>query len=157
MNASRTKELSMERNRVAWRWLGSLTASLALVLAARPAHAAVGFKADNGWGVSFDGFVNAFAVDQFANSGPQPNNTVGDALGPTTDHNTFRVRTGLLPGLFGFNVESPDLDGLKLKGRVGFYPQIQTTGTRVLSSAAATPAFGAQIDLREIFFTVDGS
>ncbi len=139
------------------RSIAIATVSLTFLLFAKAADASVGFKAENGWAFSTDGFINAFAVDQFGNSGPQPANTAADALGPTTDHNTFRVRTGLLPGLIAFNVASPDIGGLKLAARVGFYPQIQTNGSRVLSPSGNAPAFGSQIDLREAFFTVDGS
>ena len=124
--------------------------SAALALGAGPARAAVGFKTDAGWGFSTDGFINVFAVDQFSEL-PRVPPAAQDPLSPTTDKNTFRIRTGLLPGLIAFNTESPDLDGLKLRSRVGFYPQIQNqAGNRV------TP-FGSQIDLREAFFTVDAS
>jgi hypothetical protein len=138
-------------------------ASLGLAIAAS-AQAAVGFKAESGWEASVDGFVNIFAVDQFEPSGPVPANTAADALGQNSQHNTFRLQTGLLPGLVAINAASPDLGGLKIKTRIGFYPQVQTSGGRVLSSIGTTPAggtspggFGSQIDLREIFFTVDGS
>jgi hypothetical protein len=119
-----------------------------LALAPPAASAAVGLKLDGGWEVSFDGFVNAFAVDQLGR--PAPLNAVPDVLGPTTASGTFRVRTGLLPGLFAFNVEAPDLDGLKLRSRIGFYPQIN-------NGEGLREQFGSQVDLREAFFTVEGA
>jgi hypothetical protein len=137
----------MKRNSAGCQKLGILTASLALTLAASTADAAVGFKAENGWGVSFDGFVNAFGVNEMGSKTPA--NVAADPLMTANDHNAFRVRTGLLPGLFGFNVVAPKIDGLELKARVGLYPQINNGSTR--------NAFGSQIDLREIYFTVDGS
>jgi hypothetical protein len=138
------------------RWTLPTIAALTLAVAGN-ARAAVGFKADSGWEASFDGFVNAFAVNQFASDLPTGANLAVDALGASTKDNTFRLRTGLLPGLFGFNAASPDFNGIKVKARIGLYPQIQANQSRVLSTAPASPAFGAQIDLREAFFTVDGS
>jgi len=123
------------------------TAALTLALAARTADASIGFKAENGWAVSFDGFVNAFGVNEMGSKAPA--NVAADPLMTVDDHNAFRVRTGLLPGLFGFNVAAPKVDGLELKARIGLYPQINNGNTR--------NAFGSQIDVREVFFTVDGS
>ena len=125
--------------------------SLTLLLFARAADASVGFKADSGWAFSTDGFINAFAVDQFGTE-KQPAGIVPDTTHPVEDttHNVFRLKTGLLPGLIAFNVESPDLDGLKLKGRVGFYPQINNNG-------ANRNSINPNVDLREAFVTIDGS
>jgi hypothetical protein len=131
------------------RTTGVLLASACLALTATTARAAVGFKTENGWGFSSDGFINVFAVDQVSDTPPA--GVAADPLSPATKENTFRIRTGLLPGLIAFNLEAPEMDGLKLRSRVGFYPQIQNqAGNRVLP-------FGGQIDLREAFFTVDGS
>lgn len=137
----------MKRNSARWQKPGILTVSLVLTLAASRADAAVGFKAENGWEVSLDGFVNAFAVDQIGSNAPT--GVTADPLMPVDDHNAFRVRTGLLPGLLGFGVTAPKTDALELKARIGLYPQINNAGTR--------SAFGSQLDLREAFFTVDGS
>lgn len=137
----------MKRNNTRWQKPGILAVSLLLTLAASSAQAAVGLKAENGWEVSFDGFVNAFAVDEIGAKAPA--NVVADPLILAVDSNAFRVRTGLLPGLLGFGVAAPKTDDLQLKARVGLYPQINNAGTRT--------AFGSQLDLREAFFTVDGS
>lgn len=120
--------------------------ALALSAAATPARAAVTFKSSEGWEVSFDGFVNAFAADETGSATPA--GVAADPVMTTEDENSFRVRTGLLPGLFGFTVAAPPVDGLGLKARIGLYPQIQNGNTR--------NAFGSQLDLREVFFTVDG-
>lgn len=136
----------MKRNSARWRKPGILTLSLVLTLAASSADAAVGFKAENGWEVSFDGFVNAFGVDEIGSKAPA--NVTADPLMTVGDRNAFRVRTGLLPGLLGFGVTAPKTDALDLKARVGLYPQINNAGAR--------NAFGSQLDLRELFFTVDG-
>ncbi|HEY6908951.1 MAG TPA: hypothetical protein VI356_06260 [Myxococcales bacterium] len=102
-------------------------------------------KTDEGWSVGFDGFVNGFAG--YERGSETPANMVADPLLTKDGANSFRMRTGLLPGLFGFTVAAPTTEGLDVKARVGFYPQIQNNNTR--------NAFGAQIDLREVFFTVD--
>ncbi len=121
-----------------------LLASLAL--AASPARAAVSLKSDNGWTLSFDGFVNGFGVYEAGSNAPAG---VAPDVVFMSSEDSFRIRTGLLPGLFGFGVAAPKFDGLEVKGRIGLYPQIQSSNTRT--------AFGSQTDLREIFFTVDGS
>ncbi len=59
-----------------------------------------------------------------------------------------RVRTGLLPAFFSFNVRSPEVNGLRGSARISFAPQIQNANTK--------NQFGAQVDLREVFFNVDG-
>jgi hypothetical protein len=120
--------------------------ALAALFAASSARAAVVFKAEQGWEVSFDGFVNAFGAN--ASGSQAPVDAVADPLLGTNELNSFRVRTGLLPGLFAFNVTAPPIDDLRIKARVGLYPQIQNQNTR--------NAFGSQIDVREIFFTVEG-
>ncbi len=68
--------------------------------------------------------------------------TIGDAT------RVSRVRTGLLPAFFSFNVRSPEVNGLRGSARISFAPQIQNANTK--------NQFGAQIDLREVFFNVDG-
>ena len=133
-------------HRAAWKRAAAAVIPLTLALVATSAHAAVEFKTDDGWTVSFDGFVNAFGANEMGSSAPA--NAVPDPLMTSDDLNSFRVRTGLLPGLFAFNVTAPRIEGLDVKARVGLYPQINNNNTR--------NAFGSQIDLREIFFTVDG-
>jgi len=132
--------------RTQWKFVIAL-AALVSALGPAAAEAAVGFKSGDGWEVSFDGFVNAFGVNEMGSA--PPTGTSPDPLMSTQDLNSFRVRTGLLPGMFGINVNAPRLDGLDIKARLGLYPQINNGNTR--------NAFGSQIDLREVFFTVDGT
>ena len=70
--------------------------------------------------------------------------------GGTIGNNTraSRVRTGLLPAFFSFNVRSPEVAGLRGSARISFAPQIQNANTK--------NQFGSQVDLREVFFNVDG-
>ena len=65
------------------------------------------------------------------------------------DTRVARVRTGLLPAFFSFNVRSPEVSGLRGSARISFAPQIQNANTK--------NQFGAQVDLREVFFNVDGA
>lgn len=142
----RRRDDTLTKDGPARKRLAVALVALALGLAASSAHAAVPFKTDAGWEVSFDGFVNAFGANEMGSSVPA--GVVPDPLMTSDDLNSFRVRTGLLPGLFAFNVTAPRTEGLDLKARVGLYPQINNDNTR--------NAFGSQIDLREIYFTVDG-
>ncbi len=70
----------------------------------------------------------------------------GGTLG--NDTRASRVRTGLLPAFFSFNVRSPEVHGLRGAARISFAPQIQNANTK--------NQFGAQVDLREVFFNVEG-
>jgi hypothetical protein len=76
--------------------------------------------------------------------------TARDVSLAITGNNTTssRIRTGLLPGFFSFNVRSPEVGGLRGSARISFAPQIQNANTK--------NQFGAQIDFREMFFNVDG-
>jgi hypothetical protein len=124
------------------KWAAAFAAA---ALASSAARAGVALKTDDGWSVGFDGFVNGFGG--YERGSVMPGNVVADPLLTTDGANSFRMRTGLLPGLFGFTVGAPSAEGLDVKARVGLYPQIQNNNTR--------NAFGSQIDLREVFFTVD--
>ena len=131
-----------------------------LFAAGSPADAKVLVMGDGGWEVSFDGAVNAFLVlSDIDNPRAAPSiagGVAGGTLGtapsagtPASGFDSARVRTGLLPSVWGMNVKAPTTGGLDMAARIGFYPQIQNANTK--------NAFGAQIDLREIFFTVDGA
>lgn len=124
------------------KWAAAFAAA---ALASSAASAAISLKTDDGWSIGFDGFVNGFGG--YERGSVTPGNVVADPLLTSDGANSFRMRTGLLPGLFGFTVGAPTAGGLDVKARVGLYPQIQNDNTR--------NAFGSQIDLREVFFTVD--
>jgi len=117
----------------------------ACAIALAPASAEVIVGGNNGWEVSFDGSVNGFVVNESQDSTPA--NTVGGNLADNQD--STRIRTGLLPAVFGFNVRSPIVDGLRGSARIGMYPQIQNSNTK--------NQFGSQIDLREAYFKVEGN
>jgi predicted porin len=110
------------------------------------AQAAIVVGSPDGWNLTIGGFVNAFVVDESGDKAPHP-----DLYGRASTDSTFRIRTGLLPGLLGFSLAAPEVDGIKTAARVGFYPQVNgVTGGR-------TTINGANIDLRELNLTIDGS
>ncbi len=127
------------------------TALLALATYAAPARAAITVKNDTGWSASFDGFVNAFLVDTFGDKAPA--GAAADAYS-NTGNNDFRVRTGFLPGMFGFTGQAPEWNGLNIKGRVAFYPQINNPGT--LSGPLGRTDLSPNIDTREVNVTIEG-
>jgi len=131
-------------------------APAALLLAAAPADAKVLLMGDGGWEVSFDGSVNGFAIWNSSDNRPAAAagftrfGSVGTpaANGDATVNDTFRVRTGLLPAVWGMNIKAPTTGGLDMAARIGLYPNISNN---------LKNSFNADLDMREIFFTVDGS
>jgi hypothetical protein len=65
------------------------------------------------------------------------------------DAEGFRIKSGFLPGIIAFNIKAPTMNGLDMAARVGFYPEPSNKNVK--------NTFDGQIDLREIFFTVDGN
>lgn len=112
------------------------TASAEIVLA--------GSKTDNkNWSFSTDGFLNTFLVYEDGDARP-----AGVLGGTIAAGKASSIRTGLLPGMIGFNVKAPESNGINMSARVAFYPQIQNGGTRT--------NFNSQIDTRELWFAADG-
>jgi hypothetical protein len=101
---------------------------------------------DEGWEFSTDGMVNLFAVTSSGDERPDNVNN-GITLGDGND--SFRLRSGFLPGVLAFNIKAPTINGLDMGARIGFYPNPQNDNTK--------NSFSTQIDLREIYFTVDGT
>ena len=128
-------------------WIAALPL-IALLSAAEPARAAIPLKLEGGWTASFDGFVNAFLVEEFGDA--QPAGVAADPFySRPNDQAGFRFRTGFLPSAIGFSFGAPDWNGLKVKARVAFYPQINNAGART--------SINPNIDTREFNFTVDGN
>jgi hypothetical protein len=134
-------------------------AALLLAAGATPADAKVLIMGDGGWEFSLDGSVNGFAVwegnDQIKGGTVALGHSFGvgtstpTAAGQAPD-NSFRVRTGLLPAVWGMNVKAPTTGGLDMAARLGIYPNISSNSKNLEHNSA-------DLDLREIFFTVDGS
>lgn len=126
---------------------------LALLTAVPTQAAFVIGGGENGWQLSTDGMVNLFGIYTSGDERPglvngvdtQVNNGITLADGD----DSFRLRSGFLPGILAFNVKAPTINGLDMGARIGFYPNPQNANTK--------NSFSTQIDLREIFFTVDGN
>ncbi|MGE4544103.1 MAG: hypothetical protein AB7D06_08340 [Pedobacter sp.] len=118
----------------------------ALLFLASSAQAAVVVGGSDGWSFSTDGMVNLFGIYQTGDARPSG---VLNGITLSDDQEGFRLRSGFLPGILAFNIKAPTIGGLDMAARVGFYPNPQNANTK--------NSFSTQIDLREIFFTVDGN
>ena len=121
-----------------------VAALAALVLLAGTANAAVVVGGSDGWSFSTDGMVNLFAVYQTSDNIPDG---VNGAY--AIDQEGFRIKNGFLPNILAFNIKAPTMKGLDMGARIGFYPSSAHENRK-------NARFDSQIDLREVFFTVDG-
>jgi hypothetical protein len=64
----------------------------------------------------------------------------------------YRERVGFVPGWLAFNIKAPTMGGLDMGARISFCPTFDAKDI-----GKSKNSFGNQIDLREIFFTVDGN
>jgi hypothetical protein len=140
------------------KFLSMLGLVALLMVAASPAKAAFVVGGENGWQMSFDGMINAFMVwstiDNRSPTAWSTANVVGPYAVTGQATQAYRIRTGLLPSIFGFNVKSPTINGVTYAARLGLYPQIQNNGTR--TGFGTDSAGGTTIDIREVYFTADG-
>ncbi len=125
--------------------IGMLGFAALVLVAATPAKAGFVVGGENGWQMSYDGMINVFMV--YSTKSEQ-------AL--ASERQSFRIRTGLLPSIFGFNVKSPTINGVDYGARLGLYPQIQNNGTRTGLGPGSPIDSGTSLDIREVFFTADG-
>lgn len=116
----------------------------AMMFFASTASAAIVIGGSDGWSFSTDGMVNLFGVYQSSESIPD---NVNDAYAIGEDG--FRVTNGFLPNILAFNIKAPTMNGLDTAARIGFYPSSAHGNTK--------NKLDSQIDLREVFFTVDGN
>lgn len=145
---------------------------------ASPVGAVVVVGGDNGWEVSFDGSVNGFYVNQNTSAlraVALPNGRIltpsgTGVLSGSSSKDTSRVMSGLLPSFFSFNARSPTVNGLTGSARISFAPSIQNANVKNTAAGTVNPAIGAPlgtsstrfdvqgstVDVREVFFNVDG-
>jgi hypothetical protein len=143
----------MKRAKVSSAIIGLLGFAALLLVASTPARAAFVVGGENGWQMSYDGMINVFMVYD-AKDQLQYKNGIIKAPSPYSELQSFRIRTGLLPSIFAFNVKSPTINGVDYSARIGLYPQIQNNGTRI--GLGTFGDGGTTIDIREVFFTADG-
>ena len=109
-----------------------------------PANAAVVLGGQNGWEVSYGGFINLFynQVDFKFNGG--------------TSENSAHLNEGLLPAFHTMTVKTPEVNGLKGTGQITFAVDSSGNKDGRLNKAGVFNT-GSQIDMREVFFNVEGS
>lgn len=113
------------------------TAALAGALSA-PANAAIVLGGDNGWEVSYGGFVNLFYTQS----------DFEFASGASED--SSHLNEGLLPAFHTLTAKSPEIGGLKGTAQITFAPDSSGAKGKRLNKG------GAEIDMREVFFNVSG-
>ncbi len=125
---------------------------LFLLFLTTTSQAAIVVGGDDGWTFSTDGLVNLFGA--YESGDAIPDFGTGTRRGGTIVDNQegFRLRVGLVPNVLAFNIKSPTIGGLDMAARVGFYPTFDSKDV-----GKSKNSFGNQIDLREVFFTVDGN
>jgi len=151
----------MKRAKVSSAIIGLMGFAALVLVASTPAKAAFVVGGENGWQMSFDGMINAMMTYSITETAPAGDRDVSSSLTigrEDRDRQVFRVRTGLLPSIFAFNVKSPTINGVDYAARVGLYPQIQnsTTRTGFGPDTSASLNMGSRIDIREVFMTADG-
>ncbi|MRR54950.1 MAG: hypothetical protein EG822_10640 [Deltaproteobacteria bacterium] len=148
----------MKRAKISTAIIGFLGFAALLLVASTPAKAAFVVGGENGWQMSYDGMINVFMVYDAKDQLQDKNGNVLPAAdtGVASERQSFRIRTGLLPSIFAFNVKSPTIDGVDYAARIGLYPQVQNNGTRTGLGPGSPIDSGTSLDIREVFFTADG-
>jgi hypothetical protein len=135
------------------------TAAMAMAMSA-PANAVV-IGGDNGWEVSLTGTINLFynyiqwdvtaAGDPVTATTGMMCGSMGGNICYKASEDSSHLNEGLLPAFFTFKAVSPTVNGLTGTAQISFAPDS--------SSAKNTrqDKGGAAIDMREVFFNVDGS
>ena len=116
---------------------------LAATLSA-PANAAIVLGGDNGWEVSYGGFINLFYTQSSFE------NPAGTA---TTD--SAHLNEGLLPAFHTLTAKSPEINGLKGTAQITFAVDASGNKDGRLNKAGVFNT-GSRIDMREVFFNVEG-
>jgi hypothetical protein len=148
----------MKRAKISSAIIGFLGFAALLLVASTPAKAAFVVGGENGWQMSYDGMINVFMVYDAKDQLQDRDGNVLPAAdtGVASERQSFRIRTGLLPSIFAFNVKSPTIDGVDYAARIGLYPQVQNNGTRTGLGPGSPIDSGTSLDIREVFFTADG-
>ncbi|HEX9805420.1 MAG TPA: porin [Alteraurantiacibacter sp.] len=118
------------------------TATLTAALCA-PANAAIVLGGDNGWEVSYGGFVNLFYT--------QTDFEFSDGTSEDSSH----LNEGLLPAFHTLTAKSPEIGGLKGTAQITFAPDSSSNKNGRLNKGG-TFGTGDPIDMREVFFNVSG-
>ncbi len=114
----------------------------ALVAMSTPASSAVIATNADGWEISFGGFINLFA-NFYDNDG---------------GNSEVHLQEGLLPAFATFKAKSPTVNGLTGTAQITFAPDSSASkGRRQDKGGGGISDTGTAIDMREVFFNVEGS
>jgi hypothetical protein len=120
------------------RFAATIAAAALAVTLSAPANSAIVIGSENGWEVSYGGFVNLFmTVSDFE--------FVGGG-----NEDSFHLNEGLLPAFHTLTVKTPEIGGLRGTGQITFAPDSSGAKSKRLNKG------GAEIDMREVFFNVEG-
>lgn len=114
------------------------TAALASALSL-PANAAIVLGGDNGWEVSYGGFINLFYTQSDWQGG----------------ESSSHLQEGLLPNFHTLTAKSPEVGGLKGTAQITFAVDSSANKDGRLDKNGVFGT-GSQIDMREVFFNVGG-
>jgi hypothetical protein len=109
----------------------------------------------NGWSFGLSGNVNAFYVESWNNSHSTPA-TINGGITTQGTGTLSNISTGLLPADLNFDIKGHE-GPVDLGVHFGFYPEIQNGAGIDGGAGNGHDAFGAQIDMREVYLTVGGS
>lgn len=115
--------------------IGAATVAAAL---SAPANAAIVLGGDNGWEVSYGGFINLFYTQtdfEFVGGGSE---------------DSSHLNEGLLPAFHTLTAKSPEIGGLRGTAQITFAPDSSGDKRKRLNKG------GEEIDMREVFFNVEG-
>jgi len=107
-----------------------------------PANAAVVLGGDDGWEVSYGGFINLFYNQTEFNYDS----------GRTED--SAHLNEGLLPAFHTMTVKTPEVNGLRGTGQITFAVDSSSPKTTRLNKPGLLG--DSSIDMREVFFNVEG-
>lgn len=107
---------------------------------------------EDGWTFSTDGNVNIFAAYESADEKPEFGAGIRRGGTMADGQEGYRERVGFVPGWLGFNIKAPTMGGLDMGARISFCPTFDAKDI-----GKSKNSFGNQIDLREIYFTIDGN
>lgn len=116
------------------------TAALAMSLGA-PANAAISLGGDNGWEVTYGGFINLFYTQSEFEGG----------------EDSAHLNEGLLPAFHTLTAKSPTINGLTGTGQITFAPDSSQSKSARLNKPGLFGGVDSTIDMREVFFNVEGS
>lgn len=116
-------------------------ASALLAFFSAPANAAVVLGGEDGWEVSYGGFVNLFYT--------QSDFKFIEPVNGSDSEDSSHLQEGLLPSFHTMTAKTPEVNGLKGTSQITFAVDTSSEKSSRLNKVG-------NIDLREVFFNVEG-